>query len=151
MRIEKILVPYDFGEPAQHALAYARALAAKFGAAIELVHVVPDPYLPNPYMPLGPDVAGAYTLPAGLIEEFMNEAENRLDAVLTVEDRSTHRATTIVCSGDPRMRILEHAETSHADLIVMGTHGRKGAAHLILGSVAERVVRAASCPVLIVR
>jgi nucleotide-binding universal stress UspA family protein len=151
MQIETILVPFDFGEPAQHALAYARGLAEKFGATLELLHVVPDPFVPNPVMPLSPDLGGAYALPAGLIEEFTSKAEQRLEAVLSDEDRSTRRARTLVCSGDARMRILDHAEREHVDLIVMGTHGRKGAAHLFLGSVAERVVRAAPCPVLTVR
>jgi nucleotide-binding universal stress UspA family protein len=101
-------------------------------------------------MPLSPDLGGAYALPPGLIEEFTREAEQRLDAVLNDEDRA-HAARTLVCSGDARSRILNHAAREHVDLIVMGTHGRKGAAHLFLGSVAERVVREASCPVLTVR
>lgn len=151
MDVKTILVPFDFGDPALRALAWACGLADRFGASLHLLHVVPNPYVPNPVMPLAPDFPSAYALPPGLMDEFMKQAEERLDAVLPAAERQAFRARTFVCTGDARNEILQHAAREHVDLIVMGTHGRTGAAHLFLGSVAERVVRAAPCPVLTVR
>jgi nucleotide-binding universal stress UspA family protein len=151
MDIGTILVPFDFGEPSRHALAWARDLGDRFGASLHLLHVVPNPYTPNAFMPLAPDLPGAYALPPGLTDELLKQAEDHLDAVLPTAERQAQRVRAFVRSGDPRSQILDHAAREGVDLIVMGTHGRTGAAHLFLGSVAERVVRAASCPVLTVR
>ena len=144
MEVKTILVPFDFGGPALHSLAWARSLAERYGASLHLVHVVQDPYAPNPVMPLSPDLGSSYVLPPGLVEEMMKHAETRLAAVLP-------GARTSVLTGDARREIIDYAARERVDLIVMGTHGRTGAAHLFLGSVAERVVRTAPCPVLTVR
>lgn len=151
MYIKTILVPFDFGEPSQHALAYARGFAELLDASLHLLSVVPNPYLPNPVMPLPPELPSAYTVPAELVEQLMTDAESRLDGLVSEAEKQAARVRTFVLAGDARKEILEHAAREHVDMIVMGTHGRTGAAHLFLGSVAERVVRAARCPVLTVR
>ena len=151
MNIHEILVPFDFGDPALHALAYAKGLADRFGSSLHLLHVVPNPYEPSTYLPLPADAPGAYYLPQSVIEGFLKDAENRLEHVLPSAERQSFRARTFVKVGDPRQEIVDHAASEGVDLIVMGTHGRTGASHLFLGSVAEKVVRAAPCPVLTVR
>jgi nucleotide-binding universal stress UspA family protein len=141
---KRLLVPLDFGEPGGHALAHARAIAERFDASLDLLHVVPNPYLDHP--------AGLYLpLPPSYLDELVNDAQKRLDSALAPRDRERFGARMIVRVGDPVVQIVEYARAESIDLIVMGTHGRSGAAHLFLGSVAERVVRTASCPVLTVR
>jgi universal stress protein A len=80
-----------------------------------------------------------------------HEARQRLDAALTLTERERFKARSVVGIGDPLSEIVDYARTEHINLIVMGTHGRTGVSHLFLGSVAERVVRTAPCPVLTVR
>ena len=150
MDIKTILVPFDFGDPALRALAYAQGLAERFGAALHLLHVVPNPYVAGAYLATPPDSVGA-SLPQELLVEFLRHAEQRLQRALPTAEREAFRVRTFVNVGDPRKEILDHAAAEHVDLIVMGTHGRTGAAHVLLGSVAEKVVRASSCPVLTVR
>jgi nucleotide-binding universal stress UspA family protein len=147
--ITKILVPFDFGDPAFRALAYARTLAEKLGASIELLHVVADPRLA--FLPLGPGEGLPYALPRGFVEDVLARGKAKLERALSSTDRQALRATTKVAVGEARKEILACAEEAEANLIVMGTHGRKGVSHAVLGSVAERVVREAKCPVLIVR
>lgn len=151
MDIKIILVPFDFGDPALHALEYARGLAERFGSSLHLLHVVPNPYQPNTYMPFSPDAPAAYYLPGEVIQQFLKEAEDRLEHVLPTAEREAYRARCFIESGDARKEILDHAVREKVDLIVMGTHGRTGAAHVFIGSVAEKVVRSAPCPVLTVR
>jgi nucleotide-binding universal stress UspA family protein len=141
---KRILIPLDFGEPARHALEHAGAIAERFEASLDLLHVVPNPYLDDP--------AGLYLpLPPTYLNELVNDAQKRLGSALATADQERFNARIIVKVGDPVVQIVEYAQVEPIDLIVMGTHGRSGAAHLFLGSVAERVVRTAPCPVLTVR
>jgi len=142
----RILVPTDFSPPSSAALAMAKALAAQFGASIHMIHVLHDPYATAAY---ASDVYGY--LPAGLRETWQREAQTHLDAQLAPAERAQFRAATRVIFGTPARAIVDYANENAIDLIVMGTHGRGGVAHLLLGSVAERVVRTADCPVLTVR
>ena len=143
----RILIPTDFSPPSDAALATAREFADRFGASIHLVHVLEDPYATAAY---ASEVYGY--LPPGLRERWEREAMTHLEAQLTPTDRARHHATTEVLFGSNAAKsIVEHARNNYIDLIVMGTHGRGGVAHLLLGSVAERVVRTAECPVLTVR
>jgi nucleotide-binding universal stress UspA family protein len=145
MRITKILVPVDFSTQSTHALDCAKTLAEKFEAPIHLLTVVPDPFmLPNPsglYMPL----------PAGYVEGLQRDAEAHLQELLPPVERARLQVHSAVLFGDPAMKILDYAGLETIDLIVMGTHGRGGFAHALMGSVAEKVVRAATCPVLTIR
>jgi nucleotide-binding universal stress UspA family protein len=142
----RILVPTDFSPPSDAALATAKALAAQFGASIHVIHVLYDPYATPTY---ASDVFGY--LPSGLKESWRHDAQTHLDAFLTPAERAQFRVTTSVIFGSPATAIVEYARENAMNLIVMGTHGRGFVAHLLLGSVAERVVRTAECPVLTVR
>ena len=141
---KRILVPVDFSEPSTRALMHAIAMAEQFGASLDVLHVVPNPYVDDP--------AGLYLpLPVTYLNDMMNDARKRLDDLLDSVDHQRLRARPIVKVGDPLRQVVEYARDESMDLIVLGTHGRSGVALLFLGSVAERVVRTAPCPVLTVR
>ena len=142
-RITHILVPADFSPASDAALAWARDLAQQYAARVSLLHVVTDPravgmWTPEVYVP-----ANAETQ-----ERLLREARERLERALPADERSRFAVTIDARLGDVAENILETARAQHVDLIVMGTHGRHGLAHLLLGSVAERVLRDAPCPVL---
>jgi nucleotide-binding universal stress UspA family protein len=141
----RILVPIDFSAPSDAALEYARTVATRFGASLHLLHVAEDPYRAvysaEVYVP---EVDG-------LREAILSDAMGRLNDRLTPQDVSQLHATTDAVIGTPAWSIVECAGGHDIDLIVMGTHGRGGISHLVMGSVAERVVRTAPCPVLTVR
>ena len=143
----RILVPVDFSEPSDAALKYARAVAGKFGASLHLLHVFePPPYLTGAFSP------EVYIADAAAVQaELMEEARKRLQDRVTPDDRDRHAATADIVVGQSAPVILEYATDKKMDLIVMGTHGRSGMSHLLMGSVAEKVVRAAPCPVMTVR
>jgi nucleotide-binding universal stress UspA family protein len=142
----RILVPTDFSPPSTAALATAKALAARFGASIHVIHVLEDPYVTTSF---ASEVYGY--LPTGIKESWQREAQTHLDALLTPDETTQFRVTTKVLFGSPARAIVDYARDYQMNLIVMGTHGRGGVAHLLLGSVTERVVRTADCPVLTVR
>jgi nucleotide-binding universal stress UspA family protein len=141
----RILVPLDFSAPSDAALEYARTVATRFGASLHLLHVADDPYRAlysaEVYVP---EVEG-------LREEILTDATGRLKDRLQSSDIRELGATAEAVIGTPASSIVEYAEGHDIDLIVMGTHGRGGMSHLLMGSVAERVVRTAPCPVLTVR
>ena len=141
--ITRILVPTDFSEPADAALDYAVDLSKTLGAQISLVHVfdeIPAATLSfDLYMPLSAEAR----------DEVLSTVRRRLAE--RVERSGRPDVTSDVLVGGTARAIVDAARNHHADLIVMGTHGRLGVAHLLLGSVAERVVRTAECPVLTVR
>jgi nucleotide-binding universal stress UspA family protein len=143
--IKRILVPTDFSEPSEDALAYAKGLADAFGASVHLMHVLEDL------------AAHAWTtevyvaaLP-GVHEEMERHARERLEQLLSAADRAKYRAEIVLRVGSPFVEIVRYAREEQVDLIVLGTHGRGAIAHMLLGSVAERVVRKAPCAVLTVR
>ena len=142
---KRILVPIDFSAPSDAALDYARTVATQFGASLHLVHVAEDPYRAfysaEVYVP---EVEG-------LREEILSDSLTRLKGLLRTSDLSNLHATAEAVIGTPAPTIVEYSSGRDIDLIVMGTHGRGGMSHLLMGSVAERVVRTAPCPVLTVR
>ena len=142
----RILVPTDFSESSDAALTYARLLAGKFGASLHLLHVFESPFVAGG---VGPEVF-VDDSPA-VQAELLEEAKNRLRHRVTPADQEQYGATTEIISGHSARAILDYATDRKMDLIVMGTHGRSGMAHLLMGSVAEKVVRGAPCPVLTVR
>jgi nucleotide-binding universal stress UspA family protein len=144
--VKNILVATDFGEAADSALAYGRELATRFDGTLHVLNVVENLFA-------GPFAAEAYSV---LVPEMQKEVEaaarQRLHELLIDSDGSGPRTTSaIITSGSPAYTIVEYAREHAIDLIVMGTHGRGALAHVVMGSVAERVVRLASCPVLTVR
>jgi universal stress protein A len=144
--LKRVLVATDFGEASETALRYARTLAGNFGAELHVLHVIQSVYPASVYEY---DYAG---ISPQVQQEFERAAREQTDALLTAEDRQTLRATSVtVTHMTPAAAIVEHARANHIDLIVLGTHGRGALSHLFMGSVAERVVRLAPCPVLTVR
>jgi nucleotide-binding universal stress UspA family protein len=146
LAIKNILVATDFSACSEIALTYGRALAHQFGARLHVLHAV------EPTLSDGTNAIGS----VGLIPELqtaLDDAERaRLEDLISADDRRTLQATTILRTLDtPAHAIVEYAQSDKIDLIVIGTHGRHGLAHAVMGSVAERVVRTASCPVLTVR
>jgi nucleotide-binding universal stress UspA family protein len=142
-RLKKILVPIDFSDCSKKALQYAIPLARQHGAALTLLYVVPQPSF----------VGGEYTgiEYARLEDDQAVSGKKQLGALIANEVQGEVPAETLVRSGMPVVEILEAAKALPADLIVISTHGRTGLKHVLLGSVAEDVVRRAPCPVLVVR
>ena len=141
--IKRILVPLDFSANSTRALDYAHGLALKFDAAVHLVHVCEVPS-----MSIG--AMDAYAIAySEWSQRLGEEAERQLTAIKS--GLGGVAATTEVLFGSPAAAIIDAAGTNSADLIVMGTHGHGALMHVMMGNVAERVVRMAPCPVLTVR
>jgi nucleotide-binding universal stress UspA family protein len=145
----KILAATDFSEDSTLALGYAEELARRFGAEMLLLHV--DQALP-PVMSspeIGPVMdIGAMTR---IAEEQRMSAHHELDKIVNRLRDSGLKARSLLKVGSPFLEIIHTAKGENADLIVMGTHGRTGIVHVLMGSVAERVVQKAHCPVLTIR
>ena len=143
--IRHILVPTDFSDPADAALEYARALAEEFRSRLHIFHVVPEPYV----YPWGTEIS---TLPlADLLAQSEALSNTRLAELIPKDQAPEGGLTTSTAIGTPVDRILDYIKDSGIDLVVMGTHGRGPVGHLLLGSVAERVVRRSPVPVLTVK
>lgn len=137
--LRRILVPIDFSETSDAALRYGVALARAFSARLYLLHVPEHP---------GGSAKAEY--PIGLIDTIQNAAHDRLGNLLSEAETRDLMPTFVMRLGKPCDAIPEYAAEHKIDLIVMGTHGREGVARVMLGSVAEKVVRKAPCPVLTV-
>ena len=146
IQISKILVPTDFSELSLHAVKYAREFAATFEAQIHCVHVIDEAYqywstMGPESAPIGPAVEDLKSLAEGHMQRFSDEHLVGLDYVPIYK----------VITGNPWADIVQYALENTVDLIVVATHGRGGLAHALLGSTAEKVIRKAPCPVLVVR
>ena len=141
--IERILVPTDFGAASDAALRYARALAAQFGAAISLIHVLEEPLVTGALVG-----HGIVTMPRDFRDAVKRAAREELNKRHAEHAQALPFSSHDLLTGPAAKCIVEHAEKVDADLIVMGTHARGGLSHLLIGSVAEKVVRTAKCPVL---
>jgi nucleotide-binding universal stress UspA family protein len=143
--IKNILVATDFGAPSEAALEYGRQIARLSGATLHVLHVVPDA-ASQVLTPVGmvPDLGG-------LQMDLEDDARHRLEQAINENDRDLKSVIAVISSTAPARAILAYAESKQIDLIVLGTHGRSGLAHLLMGSVAEHVVRSAPCSVLTVR
>ncbi|MEY4094066.1 MAG: hypothetical protein RLZZ53_1265 [Acidobacteriota bacterium] len=140
--IKRILVPLDFSANSQRALEYARGLAVSFDAALHLVHVCEVPTVMTPSMDAYAIAYGDWT------QKLAEEAERQL--IETKRAISYGKVTTEVLFGRAAAAIVAAADADASDMIVMGTHGHGAVMHMIMGNVAERVVRTAPCPVLTV-
>ena len=143
--LRRILVPTDFSKSSANALTYAAAFAEKFGAEILLLHVVQDLAL---FIPEAVLVAPP---PAPPVEQFAAAARTALERVITDLQRPGLAIRPEVVEGTPYEEIVRFARERDVDLIVIGSHGRSGLAHILLGGVTDKVVRRAPCPVLTVR
>lgn len=137
-----ILVPVDLGEQTESVLDYTVALAAKLDAKIHLLHV-----LGRPLFGEGTGIVVTETVS----NEVIARCQNELDRLMHARASKVPFAQTPLRFGDPRTEIQAAAAEIGVDLIVMGTHGRRGVSRLVLGSVAESIARTARCPVLLVR
>jgi nucleotide-binding universal stress UspA family protein len=147
IQIKNVLVPTDFSEPSESALRYGKAFAETFGAALHLVHVLDENALVYPWTtPDGTPIALGEAR-----SEIEHMVKDRLARILTKEETEKYSARVATLSGSPFLEIVAYAKAENIDLIVMGTHGRGPIAHMLMGSVAEKVVRKAPCPVLTVR
>jgi nucleotide-binding universal stress UspA family protein len=145
MDIKTILVPTDFSEHAAHAYQWALGLADRSKAKVLLFYATPSlPYLAAPE-------GMFYTDLAKLKHELVAEAEKQMAEFAQQKGMSAVAVETRIGVGEAAWEICKVAEEAHVDLIVMGSHGRTGLSHVFLGSVAERVVRHAFCPVLVAR
>ena len=142
IQIDNILVPIDFSEPSLAATRYGLELAARFQAKVHLLHVIEDPAI---YLP----ALKSFQMPSR--DDFEADAQTRLDKWLSSEDFAHCEMERRWVHGVSIVEILRYANEQVIDLIVLGTHGGGLASHLLLGSVAEKVVRKAPCPVLTVR
>ncbi len=142
INLKRILIPTDFSEYSTHAMHYACELADRFGAELHLLTVVDDttPMMMDPeFMPVEDFVTQEMNAARAKLDELPGESWDKLSVV-------RHHS-----KGSPFLEIIRYAKENEVDLIVIGTHGRTGLAHLMIGSVAERVVRKAPCPVLSIR
>ena len=137
MQIHHILSPTDFSEHAKQAVTSAFKLAQTFAAKLSLLHVIEVP---------------VYAIEVALPLEYLERDARRELALLLPEAEAAHvDVTRLVDLGLPYQKILQTAAAEQVDLIIMATHGRTGLGHLVMGSVAEHVVRMAPCPVLTTR
>jgi nucleotide-binding universal stress UspA family protein len=140
-RLKRILVPVDFSDCSKKALKYAIPFARQFGASLVLLHVL-QPYLP------------ATEMSSVDVELVLHQTREACDEELKALQRTVGAdvaSEAVLRSGNPYTEIVQAEKEYGIDLIVLSTHGRTGLAHVLLGSTAERVVRHAHCPVLVVR
>jgi nucleotide-binding universal stress UspA family protein len=144
MQFRHILAPTDFSEYSKNAVASALEWAKQFGAKLTILHVVElPPYPVEGYVP--PQMSATF------LEDLERQASVDLAELVPEAEAAGIEVARVVAVGTPYRTIIETAEAGHVDLIVMATAGRTGFSHLVLGSIAERVVRTASCPVLTIR
>jgi len=161
IEIKKILCPVDFSECSDHALEYARAFAESYGSHLRMFHVIEFPYIPS-YSDRG---EGDTSFPADKVRSIMTvphshhskektkkHFQDKLDELTekSIDDGICDTSGEVVF-GTPFVEIVKKAREDEFDLIVIGTHGRSALRHMIIGSIAERVVRKAPCPVLTVK
>jgi universal stress protein A len=142
--LKRILVATDFSETADAALKYGRALARNFGATLHVLHVADDfsARMGDTFLAVMPE----------LVEDVAKDAKRRLSELVVDNDPNPLPVVPVVITASaPATAIVDYAKDEEIDLLVLGTQGRGAVAHLLMGSVAERVVRTAPCPVLTVR
>jgi nucleotide-binding universal stress UspA family protein len=145
IELRRILVPTDFSKFSTAALTYAAAFAEKFSAEIYLLHVVQDlaVFIPD-MVTVAPPIVPS-------LEQMTTAVQAAFDRLIRENHLEKSNIQREVCEGTPFYEIIRYAKEKSIDLIVMGTHGHSGLAHMLLGSVTEKVVRKAPCPVLTVR
>ena len=141
---KRILCPIDFSDASQAALETAAEVARRYGARVALFHAYPVPGYTFP--------DGSFVASSKMLDELTAQAARHMAEWKTrAEGMGMAQVEVATAIGEPAHEILAFAKAQGADLIVLGTHGRTGLQHALMGSVAERVVRRATCPVLTVR
>ena len=141
-KLNRILVPVDFSENSKAALQYARGLAEQFGAEVHLLHVISS----DTTMAIGSD--GFFSVSDSVMQELRDAVTRHLQESAATIQNSVKQVVQETREGAPFAEIVQYAKSNDIDMIVLGTHGRTGISHLLIGSVAEKVVRKARCPVL---
>jgi nucleotide-binding universal stress UspA family protein len=140
---KKILCPLDFSEFTDEIVDYAVSIAGKFGAELHFLHVIPNLNYYTPYE--------SFLTPENLIaleSSIETEVGKDFDKIMKKIDMPVKK---VIKNGAPFVEIIEYVKAESIDLVVMGTHGRSGIEHILIGSVAEKVVRKSPCPVLTIR
>jgi universal stress protein A len=141
-RIERILAPVDFSPHSRKAVAYAMAFARQFNASLTFLHVVQVNYAYGEF--------GAIDFTA-LEREMRTTADKELNSLVEAATQEGVTVESLIREGSPAKVIAEVAKERNTDLLVIATHGYTGLKHVLMGSIAEQVVRYAPCPVLVVR
>lgn len=144
LEIKNILFPTDFSDTSAAAQRYAQAFAETLHAALHVLHVVEEPAVATGWTEV-------YIAALPDVRELERDATRRLGELFSEAERSRLAVHVTTRTGTPFIEIVRYARDHRVDLIVMGTHGRGPIAHMLMGSVAERVLRKAPCPVLAVR
>jgi len=145
MKVKRILLPTDFSERGQLAEKCACEMADLFGAELHVLHVLHDMFLTMP------QTAAALLIPPESLENVITSAELEVQKIPPAAWSAGKNVVRVVRVGSTYDAIVQYAKENAIDLIVIGTHGRTGLPHVLLGSIAERVVQHAPCSVLTVR
>lgn len=140
---KKILCPVDFSEFTPEVIKYAIDIAKKYGSDLHVMHVVPNMTYFTPYE--------SFLTPENLIaveKNIQDDVERSFTKLLKGDDVPTRR---VIKAGVPFVEIIDYAKSENVDLIVMGTHGHSAIEHILIGNVAEKVVRKSPCPVMTIR
>lgn len=141
--LKKILVPIDFSDNSKKAIRYAVPLAKQFGASITLINIIEPTVFPSDFG------FGQMSFP-DVERELVDKAERELAGI--VDDlKTTVKIVSVVKAGIPFVEITNYAADEEFDLIIVATHGRTGFEHILFGSTAEKIIRKAPCPALVVR
>ena len=143
--LKRILLPTDFSDFSKSSLPWGCEFAEKFGAELHLLHVLQD------LIAMVPEPGLAFPPPGDYLRELQDAAERALSQLPDEEWCSRVSIVRATRQGPPFVEIIRYARENDIDLMILGTHGRSGLAHVLLGSVAERVVRKSPCPVLTIR
>lgn len=145
LKIEKILIPTDFSEQSKVAVPYALDMANRYDAELHVIHVFDEAALDPMFFSYSEKNA----------QEFFNEVEEGFEAevesFLDIPGELDVNLYPVLANGNPFVEIIRYAKEQDMDMVIIGTHGRTGLSHMLLGSVAEKVIRKAHCPVLAVR
>ena len=144
IQLRSILFPTDFSETSDHALQYAVALAEQFRARIDMVHVVEE-------VAITQHISVTLVDTGEIIEHLVADAKKRLAGYEKDHVPAGIKTKCTTLRGTPFLEVIRYAREHESDVVVMGTHGRTGLAHVVMGSTAEKVVRHSPCPVLTVR
>ena len=145
IQIKKVIHPTDFSDNSKEALQYAIAICEWHKAELLLLHVSEVLEFAPPEYYMDKDEASRQ------LKERINAAKNELERIAGEHRKAGLHVTTLVVTGKPSVEIIRTAKEQNADMLVLGTHGRTGLAHILIGSTAEKVVRKAPCPVLTIR
>jgi len=145
INFKRVLAPSDFSESSEEALRQACWLAERFGAELHVLHVLTE------IVPTGPDPLMMPVMPPQFYQDDEDKAHRSLEGVIKPSWGKPPSIKTAVRWGSAAEAIVDYAAEQAIDLIVISTHGRTGLSHILLGSVAERIVREAPCPVLTIR